>query len=422
MAKLKNGKNPPEANVFRFTLTGLIALCVCLSAGGLFLGAKISGARAHTTAGPMLQLPAPGEMDKFTFTRREPWGELLTQDISLERPVEHLNVEMKAVQPPVWTFQGKNPAQVQAFFIANGLTPPEAQKALAPPRVSTQGPNTAFQPSDEFLFSLRPETRTRLYDAMRGLDVNPYLEQPLCYSRKLLDSIYADTRLQAEDLALLKKLVCGGPEAWQFSDYETLMGKIPTVPRRVAMAASLSRQSAVLGGIRIRPDTDIDKVVLYWASQPNVRFMDIRPMCEALKRLPSGGALSWMYLLPPFVRERLYTYPLPAAPGEPVPDCNWSTFNFSSVRPDNRFLDPAECVRYLDQAFYKIAQPNVCGDVLLFRDKANRLRHSAVYLADDLVFTKIGKGPATPWMIARISDLQAMFSSCDIACFRSKAD
>ena len=153
-----------------------------------------------------------------------------------------------------------------------------------------------------------------------------------------------------------------------------------------------------------------------------MRLIDVRPMLEALKRLPRGGTLSLMYLLPPFARERLYTFPSPPAPGEPIPDCLWSTFNFSNVTPDNRFFDMAECLRHIDHDFYKIAQPGLCGDVLLFKNNKGEIRHSAVYLAADLVFSKIGKNYTMPWTIMRISDLQALYSNCNIVYLRNKTD
>jgi len=53
-----------------------------------------------------------------------------------------------------------------------------------------------------------------------------------------------------------------------------------------------------------------------------------------VKGLPHGGTVSMLYFLPPFARSRLYTYPLPSQPGDPVLDCHWSTFNFSSIEPD----------------------------------------------------------------------------------------
>jgi hypothetical protein len=422
MAKLKNGDGPGSANAFRFSLTGLVVFCLCLIAASALITWKIASPRHEGAPGPALNIPDPDEQDKFVFTQLGSWGELFTQDISLERPVEYLNDEMRAIQTPVWTFRGMNIAQVKALFVANGLTQQETDKALSPDRVSSRGTDTVFKPSEEFVFSLGPEARARLYEPMRGLDVNLYLEWPYYYPKDSIESVFTDVRLHPDDLALFKKLVYGGKDAWRFTDFETLMGKIPSLERRVAMTASLSRQTAVLARLCIRPDTDIDKVAAYWGHVPNVHFIDVRPMLEALKRLPKGGTVSLLYMLPPFARERLYTYALPPAPGEPVRDCHWSTFNFCSVKPDDRFSHPAECLRYIDENFYKVAQPGVYGDVLLFTYDKDKIKHSAVYLADDLVFTKNGQNYTMPWMIMRIADLRAMYPDSNIVYIRRKTN
>jgi len=422
MAKLKNGNGSGSPSVFRFNLTGLIVFCLCLTAGSAFITGKIVSARQKAAPGPVLGIPDPEEQDKYTRTRQGPWGELLTQDISLERPVEYLVDEMKTPQPPVWTFLRMNLAQVKSLFIANGLTQEQAEKALAPDRVSTQGTSTVFKPSAEFVFSMSPATRARLYQAMRGLAVNVYFDWPYYYPKDSIELVYGDAHVHPDDLALFKKLVYNGKDAWRFSDFEALMGRVPTLERRVAMAASLSRQAAVVVRLCVRPDTDIDKVAAYWGHLPNVRFIDIRPILEALKRLPRGGTHSLLYVLPPFARERLYTFPLPAAPSEPIPDCHWTTFNFCNVQPDNRFLDPAQCLRYIHETFYKIAQPGVYGDVLLLYNDKDEIVHSAVYLADDLVFTKNGRNHTMPWIIMRISDLHSLYPDCRIVYVRRKTD
>jgi hypothetical protein len=420
MARLKNGDDPGSANVFWFNLTGLVVFCLCLIAASALITWRIAGARREGAPGPVLNIPDPDEQDKFVFTRQGPWGELFTQDISLERPVEYLNDEMKTIQPAVWTFRGMNIAQLKALFVANGLTQQETEKALAPDRIGSRGTDTVFKPSEEFLFSLGPEARARLYEPMRGLDVNLYLDWPYYYPKDSIESVFADARLDPDDLDLFKKLVYGGKDAWRFTDFETLMGKIPTLERRVAMTASLSRQTAVLARLCIRPDTEIDKVAAYWGHVPNVRFIDVRPMLEALKRLPKGGTVSLLYMLPLFARERLYTYALPPAPGEPVRDCHWSTFNFCSVKPDDRFSHPAECLRFIEENFYEVAQPGVYGDVLLFMCDKDKIKHSAVYLADDLVFTKNGQNYTMPWMIMHIADLHAMYPNSNIVYIRRK--
>ena len=397
-------------------------MCICLVAGAAFITWKLVGIREKSAAVPRQSLPASDEQAGSISARQGPWGELFTQTISLERPAEYFTNELKTVQPPVWTFHGMNIAQVKALLIANGLTQPEAEKALAPGRVSTRETNTLFKPSEEFVFSLNPDTRDRLYEALRGLDVNLYLNSPYYYTKGQIERVNGDARVHPDDLALFKKLVYGGKDVRRFSDYETLMGSIPTLERRVGLAVSLSRQSTVLARLCIRPDADLDKVVSYWGNVSNVRFINVRPMIEALKGLPRGGTLSLMYLLPPFARDRLYTFPSPPAPGQPITDCHWSTFNFSNVTPDNRFLDLAECLRHIDHDFYQIARPGLCGDVLLFKNNKGEIRNSAVYLADDLVFSKMGKNYTMPWTIMRINDLQALYSNCNIVYLRNKSD
>ena len=197
--------------------------------------------------------------------------------------------------------------------------------------------------------------------------------------------------------------------AQQLADYQFLLNQIPTNERRIALTRALSRQSAVLARLVVKPDTDIDKVAAYWGNMPNVRFTDIRPLLESLKQLPEGGNISLLYLLPKFARDRLYTFPLPPQPGEPTMDCHWSTFNFSNETPDNRFNDPAYAVQYIQKNFYQIAAPSKYGDILLLMNAKNEIKHSAVFLADDIVFTKNGNNYRQPWMLMRISDLLATY-------------
>jgi hypothetical protein len=235
------------------------------------------------------------------------------------------------------------------------------------------------------------------------------LDYPYIFPGNKIDAIYASPQLDPSDVALLKKLVYSNGGAAQLSDYEYLLSHIPTVERRTSITRALSRQAAVFAGLVIKPDTDIDKLAAYWGTIPNLHFTDIRPLMEALKELPEGGNLSLLYLLPKFARDRLYTFPLPPQPGDPVMDCHWSTFNFSNETPDNRFNDPNYAVEYIRKNYYQIAAPTVYGDVLLLMNDKQEIKHSAIFLADDLVFTKNGNNYRQPWMIMHTSDLLATY-------------
>jgi hypothetical protein len=415
MARTTQNREPEAGNYFRFKLPGLILFSVCLMAGASLVTAWFHKGRpqAYTDPDqPSAQRP----------THSGPWGEMLTREINLERPAELLSPEVAAPHAEAWVFSCQDAAQVKALFLTNGLSPEQADKALEPSRVQVQGNNVRFLPGEDFLLSLAPAARTQLYGALYGKGVNLYLDFPYIFRRGSLESAYADARLHPEDVALLKQLVYPAGEAMRFSDYELLLNRIPTKARRMAMAQVLSRQSAVLVRLYIRPDSDIDQLVNYWGHVPTVRSEDIRPLMQSLKAMPDGGTLSLLYLLPPFARERLYTFPLVQENSAVRMDCHWTTFNFSKGQPDNRFNDPNFALHCIQTNYCEIAAPSVYGDVIMLLNSKSQFVHSAVYLADDLVFTKYGSNSLQPWLITHLKDMMEEYPGLKPVYFRPKTD
>jgi hypothetical protein len=405
MSRRKKEESAQTSNAFQFTLAGLIIFSLALVAGASVIGFKLAAATRPKLVDSFVVDPN----DKSRSVHAGPWGNLMERDIELERPVEYLTEEVARPQPEVWTFNGLNPDAVKSLLAKNGLTAAQVAAACAPGCVREEKSGTVLTPSAEFLLSLDAATRGRLCTALVGLGINAYFDYPFTFPGNSLESICADTQLHPDDVSLLKRLVYANGDTQQLSDYPLLLCRIPTVERRVAMSRSLSRQSAVFAGLVIKPDTDIDKIATYWGSLPNVRFTDIRPLMEALKALPEGGNLSLFYILPKFARDRLYTFPLPPQDGEPMMDCHWTTFNFSNETPDNRFNDANYAIQYISKNYYQISAPSLCGDILLLMNDKNEIKHSAVYLADDLVFTKNGSNYRQPWMLMHIPDLLASY-------------
>ena len=406
MAKNRKPEAAQAANSFNFSLAGLIIFSLSLIGGAAFVTDRLVHTR-HASPAESFALVDP--KDQSSQIHAGPWGELMNRDIELERPAEYMTDEVATPPPEVWTFNGMKLADVQARFTQSGLSASQIAAAFSANTATETSTGVVFRPPDDFLFSLSPETRGKLYGTLAGQGINLYLDYPYIFPGKTLDSIYADARLEAADVALLKQLVYPNGTARQMADYQALLGKIPTPERRLAMARALSRQNAVLARLVVNQDTDIDKLAQYWGNIPNVRFTDIRPLLESLKSLPEGGTVSLVYMLPRFARDRLYTYPLPPSAGEPTMDCHWSTFNFCNDTPDNRFNDPTFAIQYIQQNYYQIAAPSIYGDILLLMNDKNEIKHSAVFLADDLVFTKNGNNYRQPWMIMHIPDLLATY-------------
>jgi hypothetical protein len=405
MSKPRKQEAAQTNGLFQFTLAGLIIFSLALMGGASFITYKLEAISRPKLAESFAVDPK----DKTHTVHVGPWGELVTRDVSLERPVEYLTEEVALPQPEIWTFTGRKPEAVKTLLQRNGLSAPQVATLFATGGVTENNSGTVLQPAADFLLSLSPETRHQLFTGLAGLNVNLYIDYPYIFPGGSLDEIYLDPRLQPDDVELLKHLIYANGNARQLSDYQTLLCKIPTVERRTALTRALSRQSAVFAGLVIKPDTDVDKLAAYWSNVPNVRFTDIRPLVDALKALPEGGNLSLFYLLPKFARDRLYTFPLPPQPGEPTMDCHWTTFNFSNETPDNRFNDPDYAVRYIQKNYYPIAAPSLYGDILLLMNDKNEVKHSAVYLADNIVYTKNGNNFRQPWMLMRIPDLLATY-------------
>lgn len=407
MARRNQREAGQVGNTFQFTLAGIIIFSLSLIAGTALLTYKLAAVSRPKLVDAFTQ----DANDQSRSVHAGPWGELLMRDISLERPVEYLTDEVTQPQPEVWAFNGLKPAAVKAFLLKNGLTAAQAEAAVAPAGCKETAAGTQLTPSADFVFSLSAANRQKLYPVLASFGVNLYLDYPYIFPAETIEAIYTDNRLNPDDVALLKRLVYPNGAAQQLADYQFLLNQIPTAERRVALTRSLSRQSAVLARLVVKPDTDIDKIAAYWGNVPGVRFTDVRPLLESLRQLPEGGNISLLYLLPKFARDRLYTFPLPPQPGEPTMDCHWTTFNFSNETPDNRFNDPKFAVDYIQKNYYQIAAPSLYGDVLLLMNEKNEIKHSAIYLADDLVFTKNGNNYRQPWMLMRISDLIATYPS-----------
>jgi len=354
-----------------------------------------------------------------------PWGNLQSWTIRLEQPQEYTGFESLENKPTLWHFGTLSPEQVANLMSQCGISPEEAVTMIQQFRVPS-APGVVLQPDEKTLFSLSPEVRSRLYrelakDPANRLQASPYLIPNGDPSILFNDHHASD----AEAVTQMKKLCYQRNGFTYFSDPEVVFAHLKTEEEKREFKQALTGESVVLARLLIRKDEDIDKAINYWAlSMPGVKIKDIRPLFEAEKSLPEGGSLSLLYLLPPLARQKLYTSPLPSeVSGQKMPDCHWTALNFFSANPDPRMADNEYASKYIQENYYQIAKPGVGGDLVLLLDDNNRVIHSSVYIASDLVFTKNGINYAQPWVLMREKDMIGHFSGVDpvkVAYFRRK--
>ena len=87
--------------------------------------------------------------------------------------------------------------------------------------------------------------------------------------------------------------------------------------------------------------------------------------------------------------------------------------NFFNEEPDNRFAELGYMMHQVQTNYYSIAKPTLCGDLVLVVRGGTNVLHSAVFLADDITFTKNGNNVNQPWTTMRMKDLAATYDRDD---------
>jgi hypothetical protein len=412
-----NAPTPRGGVLIQLHLTGLIIFSVALVVASVLVTRSLvamqsSGSQKQAQT-RMAEMPSPAVTGMVQEQKDPPpWGQLTTWDIDLEQPEEYLAFEIATNRMETWTFESMAPPEVRSLMQSCGLGAREIDRALSSPLLSSAHSNTIVTPDEDLVFSLTPESRAKLYSALGHCASNHLMQFPFCLVGSSADAKFAGSPLDDTVLAALRKLLYPRGNAECFSDLEIMLRRLPTEKERLLLLKAVSRQSAVMARVQIWPDTDIDKLIGYWGH--GIQAKDLRPLLESLKRVPGGASISLLYFLPQFARQRLYTYPEPSKPRDPVMDCHWSTMNFFNDIPDNRFSDPKYTVTYLQAKCYTIAQPSAYGDIIFLLNQQGNAIHSAVYLADGIVFTKNGNNFAQPWMLMHLDDLVARYTS-DVA-------
>jgi hypothetical protein len=148
----------------------------------------------------------------------------------------------------------------------------------------------------------------------------------------------------------------------------------------------------------------------YWAKGPETA--SVRTLLQSLATTKQGTWISVAHLLPPLPASQLYEYPLAgdgSADGA-VHDCHWTSINFFRRTPDPLCAQPGHLTQTLQTDYYTVPDVPRYGDVVMLTKPDGTAVHSAVVLADDIVFTKNGATAAHPWMISTMPALLRRYS------------
>jgi len=399
--------------MIRFTVRGLIVFSI-----GLMLATSLAllGYLAVTSYfSASEQTPVRSLLAIEPANKESPaWGDLTEVQFDLERPSDCLVAETNLNKTVTWVFQDMDQNQGRAAMLACGLSTNQVQRAFSPGAASMENSNLVIKPSDELVLELPPKIRSALYQLLSSSARSPFVQFPIYCPEERVSSVLAQAKLNAKEAQAFRNLLYPRNEVQCFSDMEVMLRQCRSGEARRLFLQALLKEKTVLAQLNVGPDSDIDKLMGYWAGPGiGVRFKDVRPLLESLQRTEEGGRVTLLYFLPVFARERLYnvptgTNPRPGSQGSV--DFAWSTMNFFQETPDDRFYDNSYVNKYLLENFYQIAFPSCYGDRIFLLDEQNHILHSAVHLAGDLVFTKAGDRFRDPWVIMHLKDLTEFYS------------
>ena len=359
-----------------------------LSAGPASPGdAPTQKAAKRVAASASVTPPAEPPPQVWMAGKKGPWGQIESMLLAIDVPDEFVLVPPA---PPVrWSFPGYTKEKVLATLRSVGVSENEVHSLDSSSTWSSADGVVSVEPGDPLILGLAPHVRSRLYSLLVEFPQNVRRGNPVWFRAGAVDWRLQDSGLAPQSVALLKRLLYPqGEDVLLFADFQPALRSLPSDAERKRFMMVLLRKRAFLARLRIDPDTDVEKLSQYWGI--GGRRKDLFPFLHALHRIEKGCTISLIYLLPDFARDRLYRHPVVVGrdKGE-QPDCFWSAYNFFSDRTDNSAED-THSITGLKENYDPISAPGQLGDLMILATHDGAPVHAAVFLADDIYFTKNG--------------------------------
>ena len=390
----------------------LILLAILLLSPCLIVAATLSYGRVLWPAGksPPLQYDNPNAPHRVE-SNPGPWGRLLYMNVMIDIPDEFVIIPTADQAPVRWFFKDYTKDKVLELLKSAGVAQDQIDN-LPPGSAWTSADNGIWlAPGDDLILALRPEGRSKIYSILVAYPENNDQLDPIWFRPETLDKQLAESGLSAASIKLLRRLLYqNGSDLLLFADKDTALHQIPSDGEKRLFIKTISRKSTLMARLRLDDKTDVESLASYWGA--GGRRKDILPLMKSLQRVEDGVNMSVVYLMPHFIRERLYTYPFPSTDPHAVKqDCFWSAFNALNTEIDDRLSDLEYTHHILISEYYAIAQPSQLGDLVFLSDSDNAAIHAAVYIADDIVFTKNGFHCTQPWILMHLKDMVETYAA-----------
>lgn len=333
-----------------------------------------------------------------------PWGQLEVRPIILSLARQVGRAAQCPVVPGTWVFPVGDVAAVDAWLAERGMS--ESLRSAGLARVRCANGNCVLAPELSWLRAIPSETRSRVYAGM-DFQANPWVNDGVRGRREMFEGNLAASSLTPETRDLVRQMLFTWDGETVFVDSAVVCATLDT-PGRIEMVRFLHMERGLIVRLRIHEGQDVSGIVRYWSRGEFGR--ELRGLLESLSRRPGGGSIDILNLLPPVPRTLLNTY---SDFLDDPRDCHWSGMNFLEPVADDRFLVKERIEQELAENFVQVQTPPLLGDLYHFVTPSGLSAHTAVHVAEDIVFTKNGTSSAQPWVLARLSSVTEQYASLD---------
>jgi hypothetical protein len=389
----------------------LIILAILLISPCLIVSAALSYSRVFRAGNKPLSSHSDETSPQARLGNPGPWGQLLYVNVMIDIPDEFVILPPPDQPPLRWFFKDYSKEKVIELLKSADISQAQIDKIDPDTAWKSEDNGTWLTPGDELILSLNPDGRSKIYSILLANSENSEQMDPVWFQPETLDKQLSESGLAESSIKLLKSMLYrNGSPLLLFADKDAALHQIADDSERRLFIKTISRKATLMARLKIDAESDVEALAGYWGV--GGRHKDVLPLINSIQRLEGGLNMSLIYLLPHFIRDHLYMYPFPSPDLQaPKQDCFWSAFNAMSTQPDDRFSDTQFAGQTLIKDYYNIAQPSQLGDLVFLSDSDNQAIHAAVYIADDIVFTKNGFHCTQPWILMHLKDMVETYTA-----------
>jgi hypothetical protein len=339
-----------------------------------------------------------------------PWGDLIYIPIHISPPLELIEASNGYPPDTQWFFPDTTLVAIQSLFSGADITDAQRSALFAATQASPEINGFVSKPPDDVVRGLAPDARARLYRFLGKFPTNRAAANAFRFCGTA-DEWLAGSDVRPETRDLIRALSYRNGRFAFFADLGLVSPTLRSPAEKISLIKALSHESTLMMRLRVTDKSEVDSLVAYWGR--GGRAKDVRPILESVAELAGAHTVAVPYLLPPFVRSRIYTYPSVAdEPDASHRDCHWTALNFFNDPPDDRLMDRAYASKVISSPeYYVIYSGYQLGDLVIYKTGMDEVIHSAVYIADGVLFTKNGSRPSNPWMFIRMEDMKDFYPS-----------